>query len=59
MNSELLLAYQAISRLSAERQPERHHRATFERPSRRTRRRLFPNLRALLATRVARQGSER
>jgi hypothetical protein len=59
MNSDLLLAYEAISRLSYQRQPERRPGATFEARSRRTRRRLVPILRAILATRVSRKGSER
>ena len=58
MNSELLLAYEAISRLSYQRQPERRPDA-FEQRSRRTRRRLFPTLRAVLAMRVSRKESER
>jgi hypothetical protein len=58
MNSDLLLAYEAISRLSHEWQPARHQDATSEPGARRTRRRLFPTLRAA-ATGVSRKESER
>jgi hypothetical protein len=58
MNSELLLAYIAISRLSDERQPERRQHVTSERRPGRTRRRLFPILRAV-ATGVSGKGPER
>jgi hypothetical protein len=59
MNSELLLAYEAIARLSYDRQLDRRPGATFEPRSRRPRRRLVPILRAVLATRVSRKESER
>ena len=59
MNYELILGYLAISRLADERQPERRPGTTFERRSRRARRRLVPILRAAVATRVARKESER
>jgi len=58
MNSDLLLAHEAISRPSHDWQPARHQHATSEPGARRTRRRLFPTLRAA-ATGVSRKEPER
>ena len=58
MNSDLLLAYEAISRLSHEWQHERHQDATSEPHARRFRRRRSP-LCVAAATGVSRKEPER